>query len=126
MSDGNVCVAGGLVVGTKFEIPGDVRVYRRDKSELIGCNRLFCSDCKTWVKFINGFYLSGAGQDRAVDHRALYDSENADDWEEYLAPGDQFRTYFCRCSWVSWSGLQAAGALDSKNIDGWRCGGHPE
>lgn len=127
MSDDlNYCLNGGLVVGTAHTIPKDFHVYRQTRAELVGCNRLWCGDCRVLVKSIAGFLLSGAGQDRPVDHAKLYESENPDDWELYLAENAQFRTYFCKCAFVSIPSLNDARNLDTKNIDNWRCAGHPK
>ena len=119
-----VCFAGGLVVGTQFEIPDDPRIYRIERSHLIGCNRLWCSDCKSSVKHLDGLYLAGADYER-IDLDDLYASDSVSDWDRFVAPGAQFRTYYCRCGLVSRAGLSNASHLDTANIAGWSCGGHP-
>jgi hypothetical protein len=124
--DLSYCLNGGLVVGGEYDLPSDFHVHRKTSNDIIGCNRLWCSSCRVLVKSIRGFNLTGGGRDKPIDHVKLYESEDPADWEPYVARGDQFRTYFCKCSFVSWAGFRDARYLDSYSIDTWRCAGHPD
>lgn len=106
----------------EFAIPSDERDYRADK-EIVGCNRIFCRLCKSWVKHIDAHRVWGYQLERN-EHEQLYESldpkrfpalRSDPDW-------DGFRTYLCRCTWADTPGLKR---LCYGDIDGWGCAGHP-
>lgn len=117
------CTDGGLVTGTPYAFPMDARVRQVRKQDIVPCNQLFCYQCRTPVKHMDGVkdaVALPAGIDR------LYDDLNPDAWLELVEFSDEYRLYFCRCNWYATPGAKEAAYLDTANIDHWRCAGHPE
>lgn len=56
---GRTCFAKGQLVSQAHWIPTNLAEYNSTGSIVpaIGCNRLWCSGCETWVRVIEGVYL---------------------------------------------------------------------
>jgi hypothetical protein len=115
----NFCADGGLLVGTKFPIPEDPHQFYRDGGDVIGCNRVYCSRCKSWVKHIDQQRIWKRRLE-PVDHEKLYESLDPKLFDVFF-PERLFRTYLCRCNWADTPSLKQLGFGD---IDGWDCAGH--
>ena len=53
------CDSGGFLVGTRHLIPDDLHVYfKKDDSKIIGCNRIFCSKCRQFLRNWPGYCMA--------------------------------------------------------------------
>ena len=88
MSLGAECEGGGYLVGMEFPIPEDVNVRYRGGREFVGCNRIFCPTCQSWVRHVHCRQLGERPTTRAA-HEWLY--ENLADGgraDRLVGPGD--------------------------------------
>ena len=146
------CLYGGVLVGTIFPLPDDPKAYYKDEKEVIktpkgsftviGCNRLYCSDCNSFVKNWVGYRLDPEalvkGKDKFAgttpqfknkeDLQKVYDTENPLKQplftKEYA--GDQFRIYACRCAVFETTAVYHLSSGDWADIDNWLCAGHAQ
>jgi hypothetical protein len=120
----NECLDGGLIVGMEDQIPEDASSLYTAQGKWIGCNRIFCSVCRSWVRHLDGvrIWKSQPGPD---EMKQLYADENASRSPLLTngAGGDLRRTYLCRCSWADIAGVKPIPYVDG--VDGWYCAGHP-
>jgi len=115
------CFDGGYIGGTHLAIPDDLARFRKDFNDRVGCNRLHCPTCDSFVRHLDGYRASGALD--AAAKQALYDSAAPESLpsvyrDEATREG---RLYFCRCTVHTEFGLQTVDSTDY----GWSCGGHP-
>ncbi|HEU4729935.1 MAG TPA: hypothetical protein VFT22_18690 [Kofleriaceae bacterium] len=102
-------------------LPDDPTERFVGKPDWIGCNRLFCTSCRSWVRHLDGVSFA-AGEPAGVDRERLYfDARAARD--RSFRPSLNFRVYLCRCECVEIAGVKAAGELDK--VESWECAGHP-
>jgi hypothetical protein len=104
-------------------LPADKSLYYQTKGQLIGCNRLYCDACGSYVKVFSGYKRWGAPTS-ADEMVRYYESDNPAEWS-FLHGGDvgkSFRVYRCRCDTMDTAGFRKAPELDQ----GWHCAGHPQ
>ena len=118
------CDEGGMMVGSNDRLPGDGRERYRSGGEILGCNRIRCARCNTWVRNVPGV-KQAAGTLSEQDHWSLHLAfSNEDATHEHVTRnlgGDPFRVYACACGWDQTSGVKW---LSSSERDGWACTGH--
>lgn len=119
----NVCLDHGLLVGMEFAIPADEHDYYAVANQIVGCNRVFCKNCQSWVRHFD-HYRIWRQQLPLPEHERLYDAADPAPFKVLRPDPDEdgFRTYICRCSWADCAGLKR---LRYGDIDGWSCAGHP-
>ena len=116
------CANGGWVGGTRFPFPTDPAVHQRTPEGRVVCNQLFCGECGSPVKHLEGVKTKVRAP---TDLRRMYDQLDPDAWLDVVELNDEYRLYFCRCSWFSTPSWMPVGHLDTRDIDQWRCAGHP-
>jgi hypothetical protein len=122
MSDaGSRCAEGGILVGTNAWLPEDPGERFVAEPDWIGCNRLFCGACRSWVRHLDRVRFAGGEPEPAELERLYVDARAAKD--RSFKPSLSFRVYLCRCSCAEIAGVKGAGELD--RVDSWRCAGHP-
>jgi hypothetical protein len=112
-----------LLVGTNAWLPEDPSERYVTKSEIIGCNRFFCSGCRSWVRHLDDVAFMPAGEPPAADLEALFADPRAERYSGFRRGWLGFRVYLCRCASAEITGLKAIGEMDT--VDGWHCAGHP-
>ena len=115
------CINGGYYGGAWLVVPDDPHRYRRERDDIIGCNRLFCEACESPVKHVDKLRVGGMMSDG--DHETLY-ADPKPESSPFLGSSDatdEFRVYYCRCSAHSIAGIDEADLSDT----GWSCAGHP-
>jgi hypothetical protein len=105
-----------MLVGTDVWLPENPRERFIDRAERIGCNRLFCSACRSWVRHLDTYSLAGATLPAAETER-LYFDRRAETCPGFR-PALPSRIYLCRCKIAAVSG-------ELKTSDSWSCAGHP-
>jgi hypothetical protein len=116
------CLNGGWVFGTHVPFPMDPRVYLSNPDDSVPCNQLFCSNCKVPVKHMEGVKNIGRWP---KDLPGMYASTDPDVWIDQVELKDEYRLYYCECSWYATPSAIQVGHLDTKDIDTWGCAGHP-
>ena len=111
-SDPPCCEHYGILGGTTVMVPVDPSRIG-DEAKLVGCNRLFCVTCRSWVRHIDDIRFTG------MPDAALYFDPQPSFGEK--ARGHRF--YWCRCAFADIARTTRNRLLT--NADGWRCGGHP-
>lgn len=117
----NICLSHGLLVGMRDRLPVDEAEYYRQKGQIVGCNRIFCRLCQSWVKHLDGYRIWSAPLQREQYER-LYETLDPNLFDAFMADPEDFRTYVCRCNWADTPGIKR---LEGGDIDGWSCAGHP-
>ena len=114
--------AEALVVGMTVWLPDDPHERFIGMPDWIGCNRLFCSGCNSWVKHLDhvGFRADGPP---AADIAPLYDDAHAESYAGFSRARLSHRVYLCRCECTEVAGVRRTCMSDT--IDCWRCAGHP-
>jgi hypothetical protein len=112
------CFGGGAIGGPNVDIPTDLARYKRDANDRIGCNRLWCPRCESWVRHIDHFKLSGWMS--SADIAELY-AAPAPERTRFVSAFEPFRVYFCACKAHSYGGYDDVDLTDF----GWICRGHP-
>jgi hypothetical protein len=115
------CVNGGYYGGAWLVVPDDPHRYRRERDDIIGCNRLFCEACESPVKHVDKRRIGGPMT--AKNYQTLYadPKPEASPFLTGASAAEEFRVYYCRCSAHSIAGIDEAGLSDT----GWSCAGHP-
>jgi hypothetical protein len=124
MSSEARCDPNALLVGTDVWLPEDPSECLAVKTEAIGCNRLFCSTCRSWVRHLDNVRFSDDGAPPVAELETLFKDPIANRYRGFRNGWLGFRVYLCRCSAVEIAGVKQVGWLD--NADGWSCAGHPE
>jgi hypothetical protein len=115
------CAQGGILVGMGVWLPEDPTERYVGRPDRIGCNRLFCSSCRSWVRHLDGVRFA-ADEPARVDLEPLYLDARAANYRGFK-PSLSFRVYLCRCSCAEIAGVKGAGELE--RVDSWECAGHP-
>ena len=103
-------------VPTTYEIAR----YRREDEQL-GCSRVFCRECKSWVRWIDDCKTKLRRTDKAA---SIYADPDPDHWPTLLERSSTMRVYLCRCEWFLCRGVTYLSDIDE--FDGWICGRHPQ
>jgi hypothetical protein len=93
----------------------------KSEQDLIGCNRIWCRDCESWVRHRNDTQLAWAPSTRA-DERWLYEHV-AELAPPKIREASGYRLYACRCANYTAVVPKNAPSFDEAT---WRCAGHPE
>lgn len=116
------CEKDGMLVGTNVWLPTDPSERFIAAPELIGCNRLFCSACRSWVRNLDNVRFKDAAPPNAkLDE--LFADPRAEKYSGFAPGWLGFRVYLCRCACAEVSGSKNVGEL--ADADGWACAGHP-
>src|SRR5689334_12730469 len=107
------------MVGLQFSVPDDVSVRYEQAYPWIGCNRIFCDRCSSWIRRFDGYRIAAARPDRA-GHEALYALDDPARSPLLFAEPTRHRTYVCRCSWDDTPNVKMLSAAIS---DDWHCAG---
>jgi hypothetical protein len=107
----------------RFELPDDVSKYWADENKLVGCNRLFCRSCKSWVRHVDQRKI-GHEPDTSEENEWLYEhlGEAGEPILTTRVGGDECRAYVCRCAVDYSAGYKMVQQTDNS----WRCAGHPQ
>ncbi|MBS3068163.1 hypothetical protein J4450_05645 [Candidatus Micrarchaeota archaeon] len=133
------CLYGGALVGTKFPLPDDQKIYYKDKDKLIGCNRLYCSNCKSFVKNWAGYKINkeavaaeknkfagtGSQLKNNEDIGSIYNTKNPEKQPLFTKNGD-YRVYSCNCSFFEIQSVYELSLGDWADVDTWACAGHSQ
>jgi hypothetical protein len=109
-----------MLVGTDVWLPGNPRERFIDRAERIGCNRLFCGSCRSWIRHLDMYAF--VTEPSAADTERLYFDRRAETYQGFR-PSLPSRIYLCRCKCVEIAGMKSTSEL--KTIDSWTCAGHP-
>ena len=121
MSDRRECLNAGWVFGTHVPFPTDPAAYLADVTASVPCNQLVCDLCHARVKHVDG----AKNRSRwANDLSAMYEAHPAT-WSDQIEQKPAYRLYYCQCGWYATPGANQVGHLDTHDIDGWGCAGHP-
>ncbi len=136
--DAKKCLQGGVLVGTKFILPVDQKVYYKEKENLIGCNNLYCSNCKLSVKNWAGYKINreaiaternkfaGTGaQLKDSDNIAKIHNTKDSDKQPLFVKNEDYRVYACNCSFFEIQSVYELSLGDYADVDTWSCNGHP-
>jgi hypothetical protein len=119
-----LCDEGGMMVGAKRTLPSDIREHCKKGGPIIGCNRLYCDTCGSWLRNVAGAKIDVAEMSRA-EHERFYEEigQGITAWPFLTTniSGELFRVYACRCDWDQTSGIKW---LYQSERDGWHCAGH--
>jgi hypothetical protein len=114
-----LCAKHGLLVGTNTWLPTNPSELFFVDADLIGCNRIFCQSCRSWVRNVAGV-SAATGQMAHTNLSAMYldrDVQKSAAFKNSLG----VRFYFCRCDCV-----QIADWTPAIDVVGsWTCAGHP-
>src|SRR5438477_2934419 len=115
------CLEGGLLVGTQHPLPTDPSQHYQVEGQFVGCNRLFCDDCKSFLRHLDGYRLKRdlLSGDEFAQLAAVSDPAALSFLSKTIVPN--LRLYFCRCQYHETSGTFAA---PDKEDASWRCAGH--
>ena len=143
------CLYGGVLVGTRFPLPNYIKIYYKDKNEVVktqhgsftvvGCNRLYCSNCKAFVKNwawynINREAIASEKNKFAGTGSQLKDSDNLakiyntkdPNKQNLFAKSEDYRVYACNCSFFAVQSVYQLSLGDWADVDTWACNGHPQ
>lgn len=124
MADDPECEGGGYLVGMEFPIPDDVSVRYRGGREFVGCNRIFCPTCQSWVRHVDRRQLGERPETRAA-HESLYEHLQTAGEPTVLSDpaigSAASRVYACKCNVEDCASLLR---ISSREND-WHCAGHP-
>jgi len=115
----SLCAQGGMVVGMKAWLPGDPSERFVSRSEWIGCNRLVCADCRSWVRQLDCTCFGSSAATSDIE-QLYFDVRAA--MSRAFKPSTIARIYLCRCHWAECVSVKAAVELERAN---WKCVGHP-
>ena len=116
------CAGDAMLVGTHVWLPADPTERLVSEAELFGCNRLFCSACRSWIRHVDNVRFTGGAPPRE-DLEGLFVDQRADKYGGFRRGALGFRVHLCRCACVEIAGLKKVGALATASI--WSCAGHP-
>jgi hypothetical protein len=118
------CFDGGLITGTRDLVPEDPSVRYVEKGNVVGCNRIFCNECRTWIRHLDGARILDPWPGTDTISQLYGDSNLARSPLISAEPIDgAWRTYLCRCSWACSAGSKRLAHIDDAN---WFCAGHPK
>lgn len=116
--------ADTLIVGTTVWLPDDPRERFVSDPDLIGCNRLFCGSCRSWVRHLDNVrFRDSAGEPPSSDVASLYFDPHPENYAGFSWGRLSFRVYLCRCECTEVVGVKSTCMSDT--VDCWRCAGHP-
>jgi hypothetical protein len=118
----NVCVNDGMLVGMTLWLPDDPSERFVAPPDVVGCNRLYCGSCRSWVRHLDQVHLATA---EPLDTEPIFLDPAAAARRPLFRPDNFHRVYLCRCSrLLPIAGAMSAGNNDSYN-ESWSCAGHP-
>jgi len=111
------CAGEALLVGTHAWLPSEPTERLISDGEVVGCNRLFCSACRSWVRHLDDLRLKVPLPRTEIE--ALFVDPRADKHGGFRRGVLGFRVYLCRCACIEVSGSE-------RSLAGtWSCAGHP-
>lgn len=114
------CPGDGLLVGTTAWLPVEPTEYASSEREPVGCNRLFCSSCRSWIRGVDDVQFESAAPPR--EHlETLFLDQRPDKYPGFRRGVLGHRVYLCRCECLEIHGVKQVGGLART----WRCAGHP-
>lgn len=125
MSDERFCDETGLLVGAESRLSADLSDCYVKGRPIIGCNRLYCSQCASWVRNVAGVRRDEGHLGRtelAELYAAIGAGASPLPYVTTNMSGELYRVYVCLCGWDHTSGIRNLYASDR---DLWRCAGHP-
>ncbi len=135
LSESNLkyCVNAGYLVGGSYWIPDALFDHQGNEWATVGCNQIFCSECKEFVRHRSDYDMgSYSARDERTRAPILFATEN---WDtiEFLKPTNSriTRIYYCACFCCTQSNSMPMDGSGDHLIYGasystnWRCKGHP-
>lgn len=121
----NTCLDNGWLVGADTEVPDDIRKYYSDKERFpIGCNRIYCSLCHSFVKNWKGFRItSGSYGQTEKTIKEIYETADPATSPHFTKDSDAW-AYACKC-WIDTIYADWSLGKSYTMIDDWACAGHP-
>lgn len=118
------CEGGGYLVGMEFSIPPEPSVRYVGGRDFVGCNRVFCPTCQSWVRHVDRRQLGDRPTTRAA-HEWLYENLQTAGPPSVVSDAafgsDASRVYAGKCNTEDCGSLLR---ISSREND-WHCAGHP-
>jgi hypothetical protein len=116
--------ADTLLVGTEVWLPDDPRERFIAMPDWIGCNRLFCESCRSWVRHLDNLgFAASVGPPPTSNLESLYFDAHPEQYAGFSRGWLSRRVYLCRCECTAIGGVQPTAMHHA--IDTWHCAGHP-
>jgi hypothetical protein len=120
----NYCADGGHLVDLAHTLPDDPSDYHDGRRPIIGCNKLYCIQCRVPVRTVSGRAIPASLQNDLTARYAVEDLTGL----PAVGHASPFREYFCRCESRTATSYHPVDdpdeGLTSLNVP-WRCAGHP-